>query len=102
MRELDVPPLISNAHNRGIQKFSLRTTASLQPILRLGTTSHFDIPFPAAILPGLPICAPGEVSVEPPAQMEGSIDSFGNRCIRFVAQAGALRSSNSTLISSQS
>jgi transglutaminase-like putative cysteine protease len=42
--------------------------------------------------------APDEVHAQPELQMESFIDSFGNRCSRFVAQKGALRLSNSTLI----
>jgi transglutaminase-like putative cysteine protease len=42
--------------------------------------------------------APDELRVEPATQVESFIDSFGNRCARFVAQKGALSLSNSTLI----
>jgi len=37
--------------------------------------------------------------VEPAVQIDSFIDSFGNRCTRFLAQTGSLRLSNSTLIS---
>jgi len=37
--------------------------------------------------------------VDPPAKIDSFIDSFGNRCSRFLAQPGHLRLSNSTLIS---
>jgi len=37
--------------------------------------------------------------VEPAVQIDSFIDSFGNRCTRFLAQTGPLRLSNSTLIS---
>jgi transglutaminase-like putative cysteine protease len=75
-------------------------------ILRLGYDIQFDIPSPVAIVALLNVHpsrvadlrAPDEVSVEPAAQTESYIDSFGNRCARFVAQAGTLRLSNSTLI----
>ena len=39
-----------------------------------------------------------EVLAEPGVSMETFLDSFGNRCSRFVAPKGALRLSNSTLI----
>ena len=75
-------------------------------ILRLGYDIQFDIPSPVAMVALLNVHpsrvadlrAPDEVSVEPSAQMESYIDSFGNRCARFVAPAGTLRLSNSTLI----
>jgi transglutaminase-like putative cysteine protease len=41
---------------------------------------------------------PDELLVEPAAQIDSFIDSFGNRCTRFFAQQGTLRLSNSTLI----
>ena len=42
--------------------------------------------------------APDELNVDPPVPAETFIDSFGNRCTRFVAQSGALRLSGETLI----
>jgi transglutaminase-like putative cysteine protease len=42
--------------------------------------------------------AADELSVSPATVVESFIDSFGNRCTRFLAQQGALRLSNSTLI----
>jgi hypothetical protein len=41
---------------------------------------------------------PDELAVEPVTQVESFIDSFGNRCTRFVAQPGVLCLSNSILI----
>lgn len=75
-------------------------------ILRLGYEIQFEIPAPVAMVALLSVHpsrvvdlrAPDEVHTEPSLQMEGFIDSFGNRCSRFVAQKGALRLSNSTLI----
>jgi transglutaminase-like putative cysteine protease len=75
-------------------------------ILRLGYDIQFDIPSPVAVVALLNVHpsrvadlrGPDEVSVEPAAQMESYLDSFGNRCARFVAPAGTLRLSNSTLI----
>jgi transglutaminase-like putative cysteine protease len=80
---------------------------SVEPmILRLGYDIQFDIPSPVAMVALLNVHpsraadlrAPDEVSVEPAAQIESYIDSFGNRCARFVTQAGTLRLSNSTRI----
>ena len=42
--------------------------------------------------------APDDLHVSPAVHLEGFIDSFGNRCSRFVAPKGALRLSNATLI----
>jgi transglutaminase-like putative cysteine protease len=42
--------------------------------------------------------ASDEVRVEPATQVDGFLDSFGNRCVRFVAEQGALRLSNTTLV----
>jgi transglutaminase-like putative cysteine protease len=42
--------------------------------------------------------APDELRVEPETQVESFMDSFGNRCTRFVARQGTLRLSNSTLL----
>jgi transglutaminase-like putative cysteine protease len=75
-------------------------------ILRLGYDIQFDIPSPVAMVALLNVHpsraadlrASDELSVEPSVLMESYIDGFGNRCARFVAQAGALRLSNSTLI----
>ncbi len=41
---------------------------------------------------------PDELRVEPAIKIVNYIDSFGNRCARFVAPAGPLRLTNSTLI----
>ena len=75
-------------------------------ILRLGYDIQFDLPFPIAVVAMLNVHpsragdlqAPDEVRVEPAASTESYIDSFGNRCTRFLAQSGPLRLSNSTLI----
>jgi transglutaminase-like putative cysteine protease len=80
---------------------------SIEPmILRLGCDIQFEIPSPVAMVALLNVHpsrvadlrAPDELCVEPAAQVESFIDGFGNRCTRFVAQKGALRLSNSTLI----
>jgi transglutaminase-like putative cysteine protease len=75
-------------------------------ILRLGYDIQFDLPYPIAVVAMLNVHpsraadlqAPDEVSVEPATATEDYIDSFGNRCARFLAQKGPLRLSNSTLI----
>jgi hypothetical protein len=41
---------------------------------------------------------PDELRVEPETLVESFIDSFGNRCTRFVARQSTLRLSNSTLL----
>lgn len=41
---------------------------------------------------------PDEVNLEPATNVEYYIDSFGNNCCRFLAPAGQIRLSNSTLI----
>jgi transglutaminase-like putative cysteine protease len=76
-------------------------------VLRLGFDIQFEIPAPVAIVTLLNVHpsrvadlrAPDELSVEPASPTDGYIDSFGNRCMRLVAQQGPLRLSNSTLIS---
>ena len=42
--------------------------------------------------------APDELQVAPGTYVESFIDTFGNRCARFVAQQGTLRLSNVTLL----
>jgi transglutaminase-like putative cysteine protease len=80
---------------------------SIEPmILRLGYDIQFEVPAPVAMVALLNVHpsrvadlrAPDEVHAQPALRMESFIDSFGNRCTRFVAQKGALRLSNSTLI----
>ena len=75
-------------------------------ILRLGYDIQFEIPSPVAMVALLNVHpsraadlrAPDELRVEPWTNLEHFIDSFGNRCTRFVAQQGTLRLSNSTLL----
>ena len=74
-------------------------------MLRLGYDIRFEIPSPVAIVALVNVHpsktahlrAPDELRVEPETQVESFLDSFGNRCTRFVAGQGALRLSNSTL-----
>jgi len=75
-------------------------------ILRIGYDIQFEIPSLVAMVALLNVHPSrvadlrdaDELRVEPAAQTETYIDSFGNRCTRFVARKGTLRLSNSTLI----
>ena len=75
-------------------------------MLRLGYDIQFEIPSPVAMVALLNVHpsrvadlrAPDELGVEPGTQIDSFIDGFGNRCMRFVAQPGTLRLSNSTLL----
>jgi transglutaminase-like putative cysteine protease len=75
-------------------------------IQRVGYDIQFEIPAPVSVVALLNVHpsrvadlrAPDELRIEPAAPVENYIDSFGNRCSRFMAQAGALRLSNTTLI----
>ncbi len=80
---------------------------SIEPmILRIGYDIQFEIPSLVAMVALLNVHPSrvadlrdaDELRVEPAAQTETYIDSFGNRCTRFVARKGTLRLSNSTLI----
>jgi hypothetical protein len=74
-------------------------------ILRLGYEIEFKIPAPAAMVALLSVHpfrvvdlrAADELHITPAVQTESFIDSFGNRCSRFVAPNGALRMTNSNL-----
>jgi transglutaminase-like putative cysteine protease len=75
-------------------------------MLRLGYDIRFEIPSPVAMVALLNVHpsrvadlrAPDELRVEPETHVDSFIDSFGNRCTRFVARQGALRLSNSTML----
>ncbi len=75
-------------------------------ILRLGYDIQFEMPASVAMVALLnvhPSRAPDlrasdELRLDPAAQMESYIDSYGNRCMRFVAHQGLIRLSNSTRI----
>jgi transglutaminase-like putative cysteine protease len=75
-------------------------------ILRLGYEIEFEIPARVAMVGLLNVHpsragdlrAPDELRVEPATSVESFIDSFGNRCTRFLVPAGTLHLSNSTLI----
>jgi transglutaminase-like putative cysteine protease len=83
----------------------MRTTGGLM-LLRLGYDMQFDIPEPVACVAQLRVHpsriadlrAPDLVSVEPDLAVEEYTDSFGNLCTRFLAPAGALRLTNTTLL----
>jgi transglutaminase-like putative cysteine protease len=74
--------------------------------LRVGYDIQFEIPALVAMVALLNVHpsrvadlrGPDELCIEPAAQINSFIDSFGNRCARFVAQQGPLRLSSSTLI----
>jgi len=75
-------------------------------LIRLGYDIQFDLPLDVFFISMVNVHpsrvqdlrAPDNLSVEP-ATREGSyIDSFGNRCTRFMARKGPLRLYNSTLI----
>jgi transglutaminase-like putative cysteine protease len=75
-------------------------------ILRVGYEIEFEIPASVTMVTLLNVHPsrvqdlrePDELRLRPDTPLETFIDSFGNRCTRFVAQPGALRLSNSTLI----
>ena len=72
----------------------------------LGYDIQFEIPASVTIVALLSVHpsrladlrAPDEVQAAPALPIESFMDSFGNRCSRFVAPKGALRLTNSTLI----
>jgi len=75
-------------------------------LIRLGYDIQFDISAPVAMVALLNVhpsreqdlVEPDVLRVEPEIPITTYIDSFGNRCARFVAPPGRLRLSNSTLI----
>jgi transglutaminase-like putative cysteine protease len=75
-------------------------------LIRLGYDIQFQIPLrtPMVVLLNVhpsrekDLREPDELVVEPEVSLEKYQDSFGNRCSRFVAPAGTVRLSNSTLI----
>jgi transglutaminase-like putative cysteine protease len=75
-------------------------------LIRLGYDIQFQIPATVAIVALLNVhpsragdlLEPDELRTEPDIKVTYYIDSFGNRCARFVAPAGLLRLTNSTLI----
>jgi transglutaminase-like putative cysteine protease len=75
-------------------------------LIRLGYDIIFDIPRDVAIVALLNVHPsrvpdlrePDELRVEPAAAVSWYYDTFGNRCCRFLAAAGQVRLTNSTLI----
>jgi transglutaminase-like putative cysteine protease len=75
-------------------------------ILRIGYDIQFAIPAPVTFVTLLNVHpsrvadlrGSDEVNIEPVVNQESYLDSYGNRCMRFVAPKGPLRLSNSTLI----
>jgi transglutaminase-like putative cysteine protease len=73
-------------------------------LLRLGYEIEFEIPAEVAMVALLQVHpsrvadlrAPDDLGVNPAVPVDSFLDSFGNRCARFVAQQGVLRLSNST------
>jgi transglutaminase-like putative cysteine protease len=75
-------------------------------LIRLGYDIRFEIPCPVPMVALLNVHPsreadlrePDELQIEPDVYADEYEDSFGNRCCRFVAPAGTLRLTNSTLI----
>lgn len=75
-------------------------------LIRLGYDIQFQIPQAVPMVALLNVHPsrekdlrePDELRIEPGTPFEKYLDSFGNRCCRFLAPAGALRLTNSTLI----
>lgn len=75
-------------------------------LIRLGYDIVFDTPLPVPMIALLKVHPsrandlrePDLLIVEPATDVEYYTDNFGNNCCRFVAPAGRIRLSNSTLI----
>ncbi|MGB6727693.1 MAG: transglutaminase family protein [Terracidiphilus sp.] len=75
-------------------------------LIRLGYDIQFEIPAPVAMVALLNVhpsrahdlLEADELNIEPNIPVTSYIDSFGNRCARFVTPAGPLRLSSTTLI----
>jgi transglutaminase-like putative cysteine protease len=75
-------------------------------LIRLAYDIRFELPAQVAMVALLNVhpsrtsdlLEPDELRIEPNVEVSHYIDSFGNRCARFVAPPGPLRLSNSTLI----
>ena len=75
-------------------------------LIRLAYDIQFDLPCDVAMVTLLNVhpsraqhlVEPDEVLTEPALDVTSYIDSFGNRCARFVAPAGRLKLSSTTLI----
>jgi transglutaminase-like putative cysteine protease len=75
-------------------------------LIRLGYDMQFDVPAPVAMVGMLHVHPsrvkdlrePDEVTTSPIIKVESYLDSYGNRCSRWLAPAGRFRLSSSTLI----
>jgi transglutaminase-like putative cysteine protease len=75
-------------------------------LIRLAYDIQFDIPAQVAMVALLNVhpsrvsdlVEPDELQIEPKLDVTSYVDTFGNRCARFVAPPGHLRLSSSTLI----
>ena len=75
-------------------------------MIRLGYDIQFDVPCATPMVALLSVhpsrdrelLEPDEVTVSPAVPVTTYLDTFGNRCTRFVAPAGRLQLANSTLI----
>ena len=75
-------------------------------LIRLGYDIQFQIPMKVPMVALLNVHPsrqpdlrePDQLRIEPDVNVESYLDSFGNRCCRFVAPAGSIRLTNSTLI----
>src|SRR5579871_3521914 len=75
-------------------------------LIRLGYDIRFQVPVSVAMVALLNVhpsrvqdlLEPDELQTEPELAITHYLDSFGNRCARFVAPPGPLRLTNSTLI----
>jgi len=85
----------------------LESEKNLFMLIRLGYAIEFDLPAEVCMLAMLHVhpsrvpdlLEPDELVTEPPLATDSYLDSFGNRCTRFVAPAGPLRLYGSTVIS---
>ena len=74
--------------------------------IRLGYDIAFNIPAPVTIVAMLHVhpsrepdlLEPDELTLDPAVPITSYIDTFGNRCSRFVAPTGHIRLTCSTLI----
>ena len=77
-------------------------------LIRLGYDIRFELPGSVPMVALLNVhpsrvpdlLEPDELQTEPSIPISSYLDSFGNRCTRFVAPPGTLRLTNSTLIRS--
>jgi transglutaminase-like putative cysteine protease len=75
-------------------------------LIRLGYDIQFTIPATVAMVGVLHVHPsrvqdlrePDELTIEPALKIENYLDSYGNRCSRFLAPTGPLKITNSTLI----